>query len=633
MQNVDVSAIANLADLTLSLFEDSASKKATSDSDQAVDSWTDLLNRTLSNLGASNEVHQVMRQFDLNPQMMAFVLFALLPALDSRYQDFYSKLANNTEQNVPTVDLLGTLVCSTFQEKNQLNAELRNNSPIFYWEMLRRKGQEFDQSLVLPGHDLVLFLSANAELEKDANGLVVRLQKPAFQFPWDLPEQVPDSKLVTVIGGNEARQEALAYMIGDHFKQAVFLLQQKLLESSGQLQDRFIETLQFVVLNNGILYWQDGVGSLKKYPSLLEPVLNWLALSNTRLVIGENVFDPPPERLQAYVQTIQLVPLTRNQDLLVWKSLGEKALGVSNIDYAKLNHAYYPDFQRIQQTLNRTSQLTAGKAGYQTQDVINAYLGTSPEVLGVLANRVVAETTLADLELPPEVEADLKSLISKHQQAQKKDMDKGFIALLQGDPGTGKTLSAECFANELGLPLYQMNPLPLQEAETLGVQQIRDFFVTAMRNSAVLFFEEATNLFPAKAATTGHQAVITSLLKELENYRGLVLLSKKKEDTLDKGLLSRVLVTVNFKALAPANQKELFFTLLNQAGIKVRNQQELESLFNEVKDQLGANGRQIENVMKNTILAAKPSGSDVDELVVSAHDLVEAIKMERDKKA
>jgi SpoVK/Ycf46/Vps4 family AAA+-type ATPase len=143
---------------------------------------------------------------------------------------------------------------------------------------------------------------------------------------------------------------------------------------------------------------------------------------------------------------------------------------------------------------------------------------------------------------------------------------RGITLLLDGAPGTGKTLTAEVVAAELDRPLHRIN-LPevvsLRAGET--EQQIRTLFRRARQCDAVLLFEEAESLFAAEASgpNGGRRLAleVNLLLQELERFDGVAILTTSSFGALDKALLRRVSFRVTLPEPASAERLGIWRSL------------------------------------------------------------------------
>ena len=78
----------------------------------------------------------------------------------------------------------------------------------------------------------------------------------------------------------------------------------------------------------------------------------------------------------------------------------------------------------------------------------------------------------------------------------------GVTALFAGESGTGKTMAAEVIAGDLGLDLYTVNLATVVDKYIGETEKnLERIFVEASRVSAVLLFDEATNLRQTKRST------------------------------------------------------------------------------------------------------------------------------------
>jgi SpoVK/Ycf46/Vps4 family AAA+-type ATPase len=128
----------------------------------------------------------------------------------------------------------------------------------------------------------------------------------------------------------------------------------------------------------------------------------------------------------------------------------------------------------------------------------------------------------------------------------------GLRALFTGDPGTGKTLSAEVIAGLLGLPLYKVD-LARIVSKWVGETEknLESAFCEAEESHSVLFFDEAEALF-GKRAEVQHgtdryaNLEVSFLLQRIETSRGLVILASNVVDQIDPAFIRRFQVVVHF---------------------------------------------------------------------------------------
>jgi len=117
--------------------------------------------------------------------------------------------------------------------------------------------------------------------------------------------------------------------------------------------------------------------------------------------------------------------------------------------------------------------------------------------------------------------------------------------LFCGPPGCGKTMSAEVFAGELGLPLLVCR-LDAVISSFLGetASNLRKIFDLAAREPSVLFFDEFDALARSRANGAEHnelRRVVNSLLMMIDRYRGrgFLIAATNLESSIDSAIWRR----------------------------------------------------------------------------------------------
>jgi AAA+ superfamily predicted ATPase len=130
-----------------------------------------------------------------------------------------------------------------------------------------------------------------------------------------------------------------------------------------------------------------------------------------------------------------------------------------------------------------------------------------------------------------------------------------FIGVFSGDPGTGKSHTAEAIGNELNLPVYKVNFAQLVSkyiGETeKNLERVFDRF---SGQPSILFFDEAESIFSkrieVKDSHDKHSNNEQSyLLQKIEEYNGIVILATNVQNLaqyFDKAFQRRIRQIVNF---------------------------------------------------------------------------------------
>jgi hypothetical protein len=179
-----------------------------------------------------------------------------------------------------------------------------------------------------------------------------------------------------------------------------------------------------------------------------------------------------------------------------------------------------------------------------------------------LARRVEPDIGWADLVLPAPVVAQLKELAARARNRDQVLTDwrmrpgggrgKGITALFAGDSGTGKTMSAEVIAGELGLDLYTINLATVVDKYIGETEKnLERIFAEAAGVNAVLLFDEADAVFGRRSEVRDSRdryANIESayLLQRMESFDGLAVLATNLRANIDEAFTRRLDAIVDF---------------------------------------------------------------------------------------
>ncbi|HYD10461.1 MAG TPA: AAA family ATPase, partial [Acidimicrobiales bacterium] len=177
-----------------------------------------------------------------------------------------------------------------------------------------------------------------------------------------------------------------------------------------------------------------------------------------------------------------------------------------------------------------------------------------------LAKRIRPRRTWDDLILHPDKKAVLSELTARYRQRPVVHGEWGFpeypsaglVALFSGPSGTGKSLSAEIIAGELGLDLYKLD-LSAVVSKYIGETEknLEKVFGAASATNVVLFFDEADSIFGKRSEVTDAKdryanIEVSYLLQRIESYDGLIVLATNFSKNIDDAFLRRIHVSLEF---------------------------------------------------------------------------------------
>ena len=129
---------------------------------------------------------------------------------------------------------------------------------------------------------------------------------------------------------------------------------------------------------------------------------------------------------------------------------------------------------------------------------------------------------------------------------------RGVLGLFAGESGTGKTLSAEVVAAELGLDLYVVQLSSVVDKYVGETEKnLERIFTEADRTDAVLLFDEADAVFGKRSEVKDahdRYANLESayLLQRLEAFHGIALLTTNLRANIDEAFTRRLDLVVDF---------------------------------------------------------------------------------------
>ncbi|WP_045746567.1 ATP-binding protein [Actinoplanes rectilineatus] len=169
--------------------------------------------------------------------------------------------------------------------------------------------------------------------------------------------------------------------------------------------------------------------------------------------------------------------------------------------------------------------------------------------------------TSEDLVLPPEQSRTLLEIVGAFRAwpriaddwgFRRRTGDAGMKVLFTGEPGTGKTLSAEVVAGMLGLDLLIVD-LSRIVSKWVGETEknLEAVFGQAEEGHAVLFFDEADSLFgkrgDVKHGTDRYANLeVGYLLQRLESSSAMVILASNLRENIDAAFTRRFQFVVSF---------------------------------------------------------------------------------------
>lgn len=199
--------------------------------------------------------------------------------------------------------------------------------------------------------------------------------------------------------------------------------------------------------------------------------------------------------------------------------------------------------------------------------------------------------------------------------------------LLSGPPGTGKTMSANAIAGELGIPLYQINLSNVVDKYIGETEKnLERIFSFAEKTNVVLFFDEADSIFGKRSDVKDSKDKYANnetsyLLQRMETYNGIVILATNIKGNIDPAFMRRIRYVIQYDTPDADVRRQIWESLITE---KIPHEElDIEYLSEQFEDFTGST---IKTIFLNACSVAAAS----DESLSMKH-LVRAIKGELSK--
>ncbi|KAK9909403.1 hypothetical protein WJX75_001741 [Coccomyxa subellipsoidea] len=186
--------------------------------------------------------------------------------------------------------------------------------------------------------------------------------------------------------------------------------------------------------------------------------------------------------------------------------------------------------------------------------------------------------------------------------------------LLEGDPGTGKTLVAKAVAGEAGVPFYQMSGSEFVEAIVgVGAARVRDLFKRArVQEGPCIIFVDEIDALGTKRAQAGEKTneereqTLNQLLSEMDGFTvdsGVVFVAATNRiDLLDPALMRPGRFDEKIKIARPDTDGRFDILKVHTRKLKLADDVDDEVLRQVARDLPGLSGAELANVLNEAAL-------------------------------
>lgn len=521
---------------------------------------------------SQSRLYTFMQTFELTPLELNIFLLVAAPHFDRQFERLYAYLQDDISQKNPTINLLMTLLSDSLNTRFEVwrclapEQSLRQHGLLDIEDGDGRGSSSTLAKQVTVDYRLIAYLLGDDCPDNRLNEILTPI--PNTLHNSILPEQIR-----TVLT-SQSNQAPLAFLQGtESYQEAALeistayqlpLLECDLRRLAQKDKDLWHLALREVRLQNAALL-------LSHWDSILDeagqpPVDLWQAIHSYRNpVFLQSKENWEPADLGRTRRMFRLTVPKRSQperEQLWVNALEQYGIKVDHRDIAPLGKFRLSD-KLISQAVHTAADLAATQGeAIDLDDLIAGAQAHSNLQLGRLAKRMEPDYVWEDIVLPADQISQLRELCERAEHAHtvlnewglgvRSGARSGVNALFVGESGTGKTMSAQVIAHQLGLLLYRVD-LSMIVSKYIGETEknLNTIFEQAQSSNAILFFDEADALFgkrtEVKDSHDRYANIETAyLLQQIEDHDGIAILATNLRQNLDDAFIRRLDFVIEF---------------------------------------------------------------------------------------
>jgi SpoVK/Ycf46/Vps4 family AAA+-type ATPase len=523
--------------------------------------------------------------FQLDPLERDALLICLAPEVDPRYERLFGYLQDDATRRRPTVDLLLRILVPPGQDH------------LGFWQALSPHGRLFRLGLLSFSEEaasrwpllsrplrvderIVEYLLGSDLLDVRLAPFCTLLPVPAEDADAEPPNQaaaglarmiLPDpggtaGPIIYLHGPPGAGKAAAARSLCQAAGMSMLLVDLSLLPAYERRPSLLALAAREALLQRAVLVLQGFDPTPGDDPDA-QAARNELRRtlsehSGAVLLLGEPRWEPAtwiPRRTALRVELSAPGPAAR---LRLWQRHLDGQLPHEKMVDLAARYRVDVDAIRAVSDAAHSRALSRGDESVSADDFQVAAKAIASPPLDGLAKRIDPRYGWDDIILPPDTFGQLKEMCARARHhavvlerwgfGRKHARRAGFTALFVGQPGTGKTMSAEVLAGELGLDLYRID-LSGVVSKYIGETEknLERVFRAADQGDALLLFDEADALFGKRSEVRdAHDRYanveVAYLLQRLEAYEGVAILTSNLRGNIDEAFMRRLDFVLEF---------------------------------------------------------------------------------------
>jgi AAA+ superfamily predicted ATPase len=540
--------------------------------------------------GIELRLERLRELFELTPFDIDVLLVCMAVEFDLRYEKLYGYLQDDVTKKKPSVELLLNLLAPSFERNINARHRLSPEAPLLRFRLVELV--EDPSHLPVPllsrfvkvDDRIVQYLLGGQAMDERIRAFVEQvdcddgLERLAVDDELKLgltrlARNTPASQNVVVhLKGPPVTDKQGAAQAVCHYRNQRLLvvdLEQLAAEPEAGIAKNLVLIYREARLQQSALFWK-GVESLQgeQRRGMLNAFIRSLKQGGAMVFLdGEIAAESAHARKEITYFTVPMSRPSFVQRAEIWRTaLEEYGSDVEASDMAELSVKFKFSPGQIRNATTTAANLARWRdqdaQRITIRDLYEACRTHSNQKLSSLAHKIPTKYLWDDIVLPQDRTEQLREICNhvKYRDRvysewgfdKKLAMGKGLCVLFAGPSGTGKTMSADIIAGELGLDLYKID-LSNVVSKYIGETEknLSRIFDEAETSNAILFFDEADALFgkrsEVKDSHDRYANIETGyLLQRMEEHEGIVILASNFRKNMDDAFIRRLHFTVEF---------------------------------------------------------------------------------------
>ena len=603
-------------------------------------------------------------RFDLSDTEIRIVLLCIAPDVDVRFHRCFAFLQNDVGKKRPSLQFLAR-VCESFRDVLDARALLGPNASLLRHRLLVLPQRSGGHDVPLPIQQPVVssgvidFLFGQDRVDERLVGLaeLVNPRRQESFGSYDRHHQSIRDRLLrsaktcgalplAYVGGPAGSQRArLVEQVACDMGQRVLRIRTtNLLASAERIDDSLALLGRDARLHDALIHLEDVDDLIAEdgRPTTHATTLRtWLAHEQrgTVLLTGTRAAAELRSALGVPFSAFEVPHPSIEERSEIWSTLLHGAPGEQSrrlIDGLASKFRFTPG--QIRSVVHAATVHSRPRDGdapiVKIEDLYRCCREASNQRLLAYAQKIVLRYGWDDIALPTGTRNQLEEICASVRYRRtvygqwgfesKFSVGNGVNVLFAGPSGTGKTMSAEIIAGDLGLDLYKID-LSCVVSKYVGETErnLEKIFDEAETSNSILFFDEADALFGKRSEVKdAHDRYanieINYLLQKMDDYEGIVILATNLKGNMDAAFTRRLSHVVDFPA-PDADLRLRIWTKVFPARVPLAPDVDFEFLARKFQ----FSGGNIKNVALNSAFMAARTGGPVGMI-----DMIRATKRE-----